>query len=651
MKETGVFPGLLMLAGVLAALLAAGGCAEKITGSNRPVAVAVRIDAKPLAPGATSAIDSYRLTVEGKGFSPIVTPLQLQDGYLIGKVSVPAGPHRHFIVEALEKGVVLYRGDTYADVLLLGATELAINLFPAVPMVYMTPHMQANIMGDSFYIDISVHGVPNLQQINLVLSHNNAPFYIDPYTAASIVKGDDLDSNSSLSWFSQPNVANTYTIQLYRRPQTGSLTDATGYVRLARLQLQSYYDWLDTATVNFNIEVNYLLGTNGDTISTAGVRTDQAIVNMSAPIVSISTFGGPGNETGYAVTRATDGGYLFAGVTDSYGDGGGEVYLVKTDSRGAFVWQKTFGGVLLDGARGIAPTGDGGGIICGYTRSFGAGSDDVYLVKAAADGVGQWPQVYGGPLRDGGHAVITTPDGGYAIAGYTASSGAGGNDMYLVKTDGSGNMQWSKTYGGSAGDEAHAVVLAGDGGYVIIGDTYSFGAGEVDVYMVKADSLGNKVWQKTFGGAQDERGNAVARTRDGGYIIAGRTSSLGAGLFDVYIVKTDAEGNMTWQSTLGGTSADEGSAIVQTDDGGYVVTGYTNSSGAGGFDVCLAKVDGGGQKVWERTFGGAGDEAGNALAMTDNGGYVIAGWTNSSGAGGDDLYVIRTDADGNIVTR
>ncbi len=641
-----------MLAGVLAALLAAGGCAEKITGSSGPVAVAVRIDAKPLTPGATAAIDGFRLTVEGKGFSPIVTPLQLQDGYLIGTVSVPAGPHRHFIVEALEKGVVLYRGDTYADVLLLGATELDINLFPAVPMVYMTPHVQPNIMGDSFYIDISVHGVPNLQQINLVLSHNDAPFNINSYVAAAIVKGDDLDSNSSLSWSSQSNMANTYTIQVYRRPLTGSLTDETGYVRLARLQLQSYYgDWLyDTATVNFNIAVTYLLGTSGDTISTAGVRTDQAEVDMSAPIVSISTFGGPGNETGYGIARATDGGYLIAGVTDSYGDGG-EVYLVKTDSRGEFVWQKTFGGVLLDGARGIAPTGDGGGIVCGYTRSFGAGSDDVYLVKFGSDGVGQWPQVYGGPLRDGGHAVITTPDGGYAIAGYTASSGAGGNDMYLIKTDGSGNLQWSKTYGGNAGDEAHAIVLTGDGGYVIVGDTYSFGAGEVDVYMVKADSSGNMVWQKTFGGPQDERGNSVARTRDGGYIIAGRTSSFGAGLLDVYLVRTDAEGNMIWQSTLGGTSADEGSAVVQTDDGGYVVTGYTSSMGAGGFDVYLAKVDGGGQKVWERAFGGTGDEAGNALAITDNGGYAIAGWTNSSGAGGDDLYVIRTDVNGNIVAR
>jgi hypothetical protein len=154
-----------------------------------------------------------------------------------------------------------------------------------------------------------------------------------------------------------------------------------------------------------------------------------------------------------------------------------------------------------------------------------------------------WNKTYGGTDTDYGYSVVQTSDGGYAITGYTYSFGAGGTDVYLVKTDANGNIQWSKTYGGTDTDVGYSVVQTSDGGYAIAGYTLSFGAGGSDVYLVKTDSLGNMVWSKTFGGTGADHAYSVVQTADGGYAITGYTYSFGAGGYDVYLVKTDVYGD------------------------------------------------------------------------------------------------------------
>lgn len=647
MRKTTIVRGLAVLLLGLLPLAFAAGCAEKITGSGRTAAVTVAIDAKTLGAAEGAAAAVYRLTVEGNGFDPIVTTLTLEGNVLTGTVEVPLGTGRHFIAEGLTSAgdvaapVVLYRGEAYADIVSTGTTNIPINLRPVVRMVMLTPHYQSGLMGDSFYYEVLVYNFPAIRYIHIVLSENDAPYRVD-----SVAKGASLDMFSTLNWRRGEMSTHLY---IDAGDRIASLTDVSGYAHLATVRMNTYYDWsYDTATALVWPYVSSMNDLNGDTITVAGIYTDQAAVEMHAPLARVQAFGGAGNETGYAAVGTPDGGVVVAGYTNSYGAGSDDAFLIGVDAVSEMQWQQTFGEASNDRARALISLSEGGFALAGYTYSYVSRSTDALLVKTGPTGAQVWARSYGGPLAQGGHAVARAPDGGYLVAGYAATVSPGTNDVYVLKTDSTGNSIWSKTYGGAEVDEAHAVCAAPGGGYIIVGDTWSYGAGSADIYMLKIDENGSLAWQKTFGGAADERGNAVAPTRDGGYIIAGRTFSFGAGLLDMYLIKTDGGGNLVWQKTLGGTSSDEACAVAQTADGGYVVAGFTDSYGAGNFDACLVKTDASGNMKWQKTYGGDQDDGANCLTIGPDGGFILAGWTSSFGHGGDDLYLLRTDSLGNL---
>jgi len=358
------------------------------------------------------------------------------------------------------------------------------------------------------------------------------------------------------------------------------------------------------------------------------------------------TYGGENNDYAGAMVQTSDGGYAIAGCTNSFGTGG-DCWLVKTDASGNMEWNKTYGGTESEGAIALVQTSDGGYAIAGNTNSFGAGGYDQYLVKTDALGNMQWNKTYGGGSDDYAGAMVQTGDGGYALAGCTYSFGADDGDFYLAKTDAAGNMQWNKTYGGENNDVAPAMVQASDGGYALAGYTYSFGAGDCNQYLVKTDASGNIEWNQTYGGTDDDWARALVQTRDGGYALAGDTWSFGPSR-DFYLVKTDASGNMQWNKTYGGTSTDIAYSMVQTRDRGYAMTGYTNSFGAGYDDFYLVKTDTSGNMAWNKTYGGTESEGAIALVQTSDGGYELAGYTQSYGSGGD-CYLVKTDAAGNAL--
>ena len=355
------------------------------------------------------------------------------------------------------------------------------------------------------------------------------------------------------------------------------------------------------------------------------------------------TYGGADWDEGHSVQQTADSGYIIAGYTYSFGAGGADVYLIKTDANGDSIWTRTYGGTADDGGWSVQQTADGGYIITGSTNSFGVGADDVYLIRTNSNGDTLWTKTYGGTDVDGGFSVQQTSDSGYIIAGVTNSFGVDTFDVYFIKTNANGDTLWTKTYGGVDDDWGWSVQQSTDGGYIVAGHTYSFGAGTYDVYLIKTDANGDTLWVKTYGGTNWDVSRSVQQTSDGGYIIAGWTNSFGPGDFDVYLIKTDANGDTLWTRTYG--SADDGGwSVQQTTDGGYIIAGGTYSFGDD--DVYLIKTNANGDTLWTKVVGREdNDEIGYSVQQTTDGGYIVAGSTYLSGAGGYDVYLIKTEPD------
>jgi len=358
----------------------------------------------------------------------------------------------------------------------------------------------------------------------------------------------------------------------------------------------------------------------------------------------IRAFGGAGKDVGYSVQQTSDGGYIITGWTLGT-FGGDDVWLIKTDSYGNKVWDRTFGGAGQDEGYSVQQTSDGGYIITGYTLGT-FGGDDVWLIKTDSYGNKVWDRIFGGAGQDEGYSVQQTSDGGYIITGRTLGT-LGGDDVWLIKTDSYGNKVWDRIFGGAGQDEGYSVQQTSDGGYIITGYTLGTLGGD-DVWLIKTDSYGNKIWDRIFGGAGQDEGYSVQQTSDGGYIITGRTlGTLGGD--DVWLIKTDSYGNKVWDRIFGGAGQDWGYSVQQTSDGGYIITGYTTSRGAGGSDIWLIKIDPYGNEAWDSIFGGAGNNCGYSVKQTSDGGYIVAGWTDPYGSGALDVSLIKTDASGNLV--
>jgi predicted secreted protein len=346
------------------------------------------------------------------------------------------------------------------------------------------------------------------------------------------------------------------------------------------------------------------------------------------------------------IFQISDGGFIIAGRTTSFGAGGNDVWLVETDSTGNTEWNKTYGGSLDDAAADMCKTTDGGYALAGYTNSFGVGGSDFWLIKTNATGNMQWNKTYGGTDSDQAFFVAQTSDGGYAITGNTNSSGAGGIDAWLVKTNANGDMQWNRTYGGVGNDQSVVVVQTSDGGYAIAGYTNSFGAGNNDFWLIKTDSTGAMLWNKTYGGTNIDTAFSMVLTSDGGFAISGRTVSFGAGGSDIWLVKTDAAGNAQWNKTYGGVGTEYGLHMVYTSEGGYAIAGYTTSAGAGGADAYLVKTDAAGIMQWNKTYGGVRTEIAWSMCQTNDGGFALGCGTHSFGFGttsDPDCYLVKTD--------
>jgi uncharacterized delta-60 repeat protein len=347
-----------------------------------------------------------------------------------------------------------------------------------------------------------------------------------------------------------------------------------------------------------------------------------------------------------AIQQTLDDGYIVVG-TEASDETGEDFWVVKLDSNGDIQWEKTYGGPNGDNAWAVQQTSDSGYIVAGYTGSFG-GSLDFWVLKLDSTGNIQWQKTYGGNGFDGCYSPSTltqTLDGGYIIAGYTNSYGAGNSDFWVLKLDSTGDIQWQKTYGGAGYDKAYSIKQTSDEGYIIAGETESFGAENYDFWVIKLNSNGVVQWQKTYGGNNMDIARSIAQTSNGGFIVAGETYSFEAGSADLWILKLDPNGDVQWQKAYGGSEFERAWDVLQTSDGGYIATGQS-SSFENYADFWLLKLDSNGNITWERTFGGTDSDYAYSVNQTSDG-YVVAGWAYSLYSQGG-FCVLKLNSDGLI---
>ncbi len=354
------------------------------------------------------------------------------------------------------------------------------------------------------------------------------------------------------------------------------------------------------------------------------------------------TFGGSSYEYGFSVLQTSDGGYIIAGTTYLLRAYETDVYLIKTDINGDTLWTKTYGENDIDEANSIQQTSDGGYIIAGYTSAlYGLGWSDVYLIKTDPSGSIHWTKALGRDSSDVGVSVQQTDDNGYIITGWTNSFFSDDKDVYLIKTDANGDTLWTKIYGGAEDDKGFSVQQTSEGGFIIVGYKKSYS--DADIYLIKTDENGDAIWTKTYGSYKYDCGYSVQQTTDGGYIIAGTTESFGAGEKDAYLIKTDENGDILWTKACGGINEEEAYSVKQTSDGGYIVAGWTNSFGEGWEDVYIISADANGDILWTKTYGGTLRDFSRSIQQTSDGGYIIGGYTNSFGAGYYDVYLLKIE--------
>jgi hypothetical protein len=353
------------------------------------------------------------------------------------------------------------------------------------------------------------------------------------------------------------------------------------------------------------------------------------------------------------IIQTKEGGYALAGKTYPNGGQIEGVYVVNLDSTGSINWTKSICGKYDQSGNCIIQSRDGGYALTGETYSSDFSGKDVYAVQLDATGNVKWNKSVGGMGDEFGSSIVQIKDGGYIVTGATTSIGADGENVYAVKFDSSGNMKWKRTIAGTKYTHGSSIILTNDGGYAIGGykDATADSHGKTahyDFSIIKLDSAGNTKWNKTIGGAGSKLPYAMVQTKDGGYAVTGAIDSSTINNEDVFVVKIDTGGNLQWAKTFGGASKDIGAAIIQTNGGGYAVTGATKSSGAGSFDVYVITLDATGKTIWTKTIGGEGDDEGESIVQTADGGFAIGGFTNAYKTSDYRFYAIKLDALGNI---
>jgi hypothetical protein len=359
-----------------------------------------------------------------------------------------------------------------------------------------------------------------------------------------------------------------------------------------------------------------------------------------------TNIGGSAFEVASRVVRTGDGAFVIAGTAGNAA--AADVYVVKVNSSGETVWEQTIGGSGQETVRSLETTSDGGYLIAGATNSMGYGGFDTYVLKLTPDGHKQWEQAYGGNGDDDAIFARQAEATGYLMIGTTRTPDDESGSLLALRLTSTGAADGSETLVSDTNHVADAGARTADGGAVLVGQRTVAGSSFPGLWVLAVDATGALLWQNSFGSEILINPSAIIQTADGGYVIAGEAWPAGQENSDAYLAKTDAAGNLQWEKTFGSDKDDAINGLRQTADGGYILAGSTEAKLIQGTDVYLVKTDASGDIVWERTFGGESFDEGYDVDIAEDGGFVIAGRTASFGTGGGDFYVIRTDANGEL---
>jgi len=350
------------------------------------------------------------------------------------------------------------------------------------------------------------------------------------------------------------------------------------------------------------------------------------------------TYGTTGNEWAVSVILTSDDGYLAVGQIDNIHRP--DIWLLKFNAFGDTLWTKTFGGSGNDRGFSCLQSNNGNYIIAGQIQSGWEGDYDAWIFETDVNGDTLWSKTYGGTHSDCATSIQQTNDNGYVIAGYTFSYGAGGADAWILKTDLHGDTLWTKTFGGEGGDVCNSIKQTQDNGFILVGSTSSFGAGSTDLWLLKLNMNGDTLWTKTFGTDGIDKGYSVIVSSDSTYVITGQTKS-NQNPYEIWLLKVNSDGDLLWDKIFINSGFDVGSCIIQTSDGGYVITGIWDNTY---YDLLLLKTNKNGEKQWIKTYGGPDNDQGISVQQTLDGGFIVAGRTDSYGNGFADVWLIKTDS-------
>jgi len=365
-------------------------------------------------------------------------------------------------------------------------------------------------------------------------------------------------------------------------------------------------------------------------------------------IIWYETYGGEGWEGAYWVEEAGsmesrgEAGFIMVGATNDFDDGYKDIYLIKTDANGIVEWEQIYGDDYHDIGYCVKPTMDGGYIVCGATWDASTYESDGYLLKTDAYGDTIWTGKYGDSRSELFSEVCQLSDGGYIAAGHIIEPAGYYANIYLVRTDANGHLLWSREHGRLGYiDHAHSIQRANDDGFILCG-WLNWSDVDCDVQLIKADASGNIEWTRNFGGNRYDKGFSVARAVDGGYIIAGYKTVPDRNYhYKFYLIKTSGEGFVEWERTYGGTVGERALSVRQTVDGGYIMAGHSQSFGQGGNDIYIVKTDGSGNLEWQDVFGEYSDEIGECIRQVSDGNYVVTGHAENFGGAYHDAFLMK----------